>query len=174
MSANDQIINRVESSGLLQIDLEEFRPAGERVAIDIADQLFQGLVLREKDFRTYIKETDWSTFQDKHVALFCSADAIIPNWAFMLLASKLQAVATTVEFGDLEQLETALYKKALAHIDYSKFQDERVVIKGCSDEAVPTSAYVLLTNRLTPYVKSIMFGEPCSTVPVYKKPRVKK
>lgn len=166
-----EIVNRVANSGIVNIDLEEIRPEGERVAFDIKPILFQEMILREKDIRDYIKETDWSTYQDKHVAIFCSAEAIIPTWAYMLLASALCSYASTVYFGDLEGLESMLFAKRIQSLDVNTFEDARVVIKGCSDKAVPTSAYVDLMTFIQPYAKSIMFGEPCSTVPLYKKKR---
>ncbi|GJM62186.1 DUF2480 family protein [Persicobacter diffluens] len=174
MSLQDQpIVNKVANSGLEQIDLETLRPEGERVLLDIKDQLFQGMILREKDFRDFVKATDWTQYQDKHVAITCSEDAIVPTWAFMLLTTRLNPFAHTIVFGDLEELETVIFRKALAHFDYKQFEDKMVVIKGCSDKAVPTSAYVELSHRLVPHAKGIMYGEPCSTVPIYKKPRKK-
>lgn len=167
-----EIVNRVANSGIVNIDLEEIRPEGERVALDIKPLLFQEMILREKDIRDYVKETDWSFYQDKHVAIFCSADAIIPTWAYMLLASALRPFASVIHFGDLEGLESVLFAQKIQSLDVASFEDARVVIKGCSDKAVPTSAYVDLMTAVQPYAKSIMFGEPCSTVPLYKKKRV--
>ena len=126
-------------------------------------------MLREKDFREFIKTHDWSDYQDKNVAVICSADAIVPTWAYMLLATKLRPYANEVVFGDLAALEAVLFTKALAKIDLKAFANERVVVKGCGDVDVPVSAYVEITNLLSPVVKSIMYGEPCSTVPVYKR-----
>ena len=173
MSAIDQneIVNRVSQSPLQSIDLETLFPQGERIEYDVSQNLFQGLILREKDFRTFVKEHDWNQYEGKHVAITCSADAIIPTWAYMLLASKMQPFAKTVILGTVEELEKALFSKALAQINPKDYQDAKVVIKGCSDLPVPNSAYVELTSILRPYASSIMFGEPCSTVPVYKKSR---
>jgi hypothetical protein len=164
-----EIVNKVANSGLITIDLEELVDQRERVALDIKDQLFQGLLLREKDFRNFIAEHHWEQYRDKHVAVFCSTDAILPKWAFMLLAQALQPFAASVVYGSVEQLETILYQQALAEINAEEYRDKRIVIKGCGDKDVPTFAYVELTRILTPVAKSIMYGEPCSTVPVFKR-----
>ena len=169
MEIQENIINKVANSALVSLNLEEYYQKGERVLYDIKDNLFHGLMLREKDFREFIKLHDWTEYQDKNVAITCSADAIVPTWAYMLLANKLAPYANQIVFGNLENLESVLFIKALAKIDLSKFADERVVVKGCGELDVPISAYVEITNLLTPVVKSIMFGEPCSTVPVYKR-----
>ena len=163
-----EIINKVASSGLITIDLEEIFPEGERAVLDIKDQLWQGLALREKDFREWLKTNDWEVYRDKFVAITCSVDAIIPNWAFMLVASKLDGVAKRVVFGNAEMLENILFTEIISAIPAEDYRDKRIVIKGCSDKPVPTSAYVELVNKLQPVAKRIMFGEPCSTVPVYK------
>jgi hypothetical protein len=167
----DVIVNKVEQSGLITIDLESFYLQGERVLFDIKEHLFQGLILREKDFREFIKNEDWNKYKDKYVALTCSADAIVPTWAYMLLATQLEPVAKKVVFGDLETLETVLYNEVLNKLDVSPYQDARIVVKGCGDLPVPKAAYVQLTSLLRPVAKSIMYGEPCSTVPLYKKPK---
>ncbi|MBA3970612.1 MAG: DUF2480 family protein [Bacteroidetes bacterium] len=167
----DEIINKVSQSGIVTIDLETFYPEGERFLFDIKDLLFQGLILREKDFREYIRNEDWNKYQDKYVALTCSADAIVPTWAYMLLATQLEPVAKRVVFGDLEVLETLLFNDILNKINIPDYADARVVIKGCGDLPVPKAAYVQITNLLRPVAKSIMYGEPCSTVPLYKKPK---
>lgn len=165
------IENKVAQSGLLNFDLEDYYPQGERVSLDIADFLFEGLILREKDFREKIKATDWSVYQDKYVALVCTVDAIVPTWAYMLLSSALEGYAKKVVFGSLETLEAMLFQEALAAIDIEAFRDEKVIIKGCSNYPVPESAYVEITQLLKPVAKSIMYGEACSTVPIYKKPK---
>jgi len=165
----NEIVNKVSQSGLITIDLEEFYPAGERVLFDIKELLFQGLILREKDFREFIKIEDWNKYKDKYVALTCSADAIVPTWAYMLLATHLEPVAKKVVFGNLESLETILYSEILSKIDINNYKDARVVIKGCGNLPIPKSAYVQITSLLRPLAKSIMYGEPCSTVPLYKK-----
>jgi hypothetical protein len=164
----NEIVNKVSQSGLITIDLEEFYPAGERVLFDIKELLFQGLILREKDFREFIKNEDWNKYKDKYVALTCSADAIVPTWAYMLLASQLEPIAKKVVFGNLESLETILYTEILSKIDINNYKDARVVIKGCGNLPIPKSAYVQITSLLRPLAKSIMYGEPCSTVPLYK------
>ncbi|ARS41688.1 hypothetical protein CA265_19355 [Sphingobacteriaceae bacterium GW460-11-11-14-LB5] len=169
MEIQENIINKVANSGLITLNLEDFYHKGERVVYDIVDNLFHGLMLREKDFREFIKNHDWAQYQDKNVAIICSADAIVPTWAYMLLANKLKPYANEVVFGDLNTLEAVLFTKALAKINPQDYANERVVVKGCGDIEVPVSAYVEVTNLLTPVVKSIMFGEPCSTVPVYKR-----
>ncbi len=169
MEIQENIINKVASSSLVSLNLEEFYPKGERVIYDIVDNLFHGLMLKEKDFREFIKTHDWSVFQDKNVAIICSADAIVPTWAYMLLANRMKPFANEIVFGDLNTLEAILFSKALSKIDPSVYANERVVVKGCGDIDIPVSAYVEITNLLTPVVKSIMFGEPCSTVPVYKR-----
>lgn len=167
----NEIVNKVAQSGIITIDLEEFYPAGERVVLDIKDVLFQGLILREKDFREFIKNEDWNKYKDKYVALICSADAIVPTWAYMLLATQLEPVAKRVIFGDLETLEAILYNEILSKIHPEEYKDARVVIKGCGNLPVPKAAYVQITSLLRPFAKSIMYGEPCSTVPLYKKPK---
>ena len=165
----EEIINKVAASGLVTIDLEEIYPTGERVTIDFASQLWQGLALREKDFRDWIASHDWSVYQDKHVAFYCSADAIIQPWAYMLIASKLTSVARTMVQGNERDLEHYLFRSIVDGLDIEQFLDKRCVVKGCSNKPVPASAYAYLVERLQPVAKSIMFGEPCSTVPVFKK-----
>lgn len=164
-----EIVNKVANSALITIDLEELVDKRERVALDIKDQLFQGLLLREKEFRNFIAEHDWSQYRDKHVAIYCSTDAILPKWAFMLLAQALQPFAASVVYGTTVHLEQFLYQQALQQLDVEAYRDKRVVVKGCGDKDVPTFAYVELTRLLSPVAKSIMYGEPCSTVPVYKR-----
>ncbi|QCK13915.1 DUF2480 family protein [Mangrovivirga cuniculi] len=167
----EEIINRVAKSPLVTIDLEELYDHRERIGFDLKDLLFQELILKEKDFRQFVKEHEWSQYQDKHFALFCSADAIVPTWAYMIIASKLKPYAATVSFSSLEKLEEIIFEKIIDQIDAEEYREKKIVIKGCSKLAVPTSAYVRLTEKLTPVVSSIMYGEPCSTVPVYKKPK---
>jgi hypothetical protein len=163
-----EIVNKVAGSGLVTIDLEEFIVPGERVLFDIRPHLFQELILREKDFREFIKNNDWSVYQDKLVALICTSDAIVPTWAYMLLDIALEPFAKKVVFGNLDDLENILFTEALSKLDVSKFKDARIVIKGCGDKKIPVNAYVQMTALLKPHVKSIMYGEPCSTVPLYK------
>jgi hypothetical protein len=169
MDIQENFVNKVAASGLITLNLEEYLHSGERVVYDIKDNLFHGLILREKDFREFVKTHEWSAYTGKNIAITCSADAIVPTWAYMLLANRLKPFANEVVFGNLETLETVLFTKAIAKIDVNSFAGERVVIKGCADVEVPVSAYVEITNLLTPVVKSIMYGEPCSTVPIYKR-----
>ena len=160
----DQIINKVASSALVTFDLETYYQPGERVVLDIKDQLFQGLIVREKDFREYVRSNDWSKYRDKFVAICCSEDAIVPTWSYMLLAIALQPYAAKVIFGSLDDLEIALFSDRLRQVDWSSFRDAKVVIKGCSKVNVPVAVYVEATHILTPLAASIMFGEPCSTI----------
>lgn len=168
-----EFVNRVAQSGLITLNLEEYLHSGERVVYDIKDNLFHGLLLREKDFRAFVKENDWSQYQGKNVAIICSTDAIVPTWAYMLLAVKLQPYANRYVFGDLEALEQALVQDAIAKINPEDYVEAKVVIKGCGQIPVPTFAYVEIMQKLLPVVSSIMYGEPCSTVPIYKKPKEK-
>lgn len=169
MDIQETIVNKVASSGLITLNLEEYLHTGDRVVYDIKDNLFHGLILREKDFREFVKTHDWQAYTGKNVAITCSADAIVPTWAYMLLANRLRPYVNEVVFGDLATLESVLFVKALAKIDVEKYKGERVVVKGCADVELPVAAYVEITNLLTPVVKSIMYGEPCSTVPIYKR-----
>ena len=169
MEIQENFVNKVAASGLITFNLEDYLNQGERVVYDIKDNLFHGLMLREKDFREFIKTHDWTVYNGKNVAITCSADAIVPTWAYMLLANKMRPHANEVVFGSLETLEAVLFTKALAKIDLNAFAGERVVVKGCADIDLPVAAYVEITNLLTPVVKSIMYGEPCSTVPIYKR-----
>ena len=166
-----EIINRVEKSGIITIDLEEFYHQGDRVLFDIKEHLFQGLILKEKDFREFIKNEDWSAYTDTYVALICSEDAIVPTWAYMLLATQLAPFVKKVVFGDLETLETVLYNEILNALNMEAYKEARVVIKGCGDLQVPKAAYVEITRLLLPVAKSIMYGEACSMVRLYKKPK---
>lgn len=163
------ITNKVAQSGLISFDLANYYDKGERLVYDIKDNLFQGLILREKDFRDFIKQHDWSQYEGKNIAILCSADAIVPTWAFMLLATKMEPYANMLVFGDLNDLEDALFRQALSKINLEEFKDQRIVVKGCGDIPVPVSAYVEITRLFRPIAKSIMYGEPCSTVPLYKK-----
>ena len=169
----EEILNKVANSGLLTFNLEDYYDDSEKVSIDFKEFLFQGLILKEKDFRLYVKEENWENYSGKQVALYCSTDAIIPTWAFMLVANKLEPFAKEVFFCNPEELDMVLFYKILQSIDLSEYKDQRVVVKGCSNLPVPVSAYVEITKKLTPIVKSIFYGEPCSTVPIYKKRPVK-
>jgi len=168
---SEEIVNRVVNSGLITFNLEDIFPEGERVLYDIKENLWQEIALKEKDFREFVKHHDWSAYQDKYVAIYCSVDAIVPTWAYMLLTTKLAPFAKKVVFGNLEELETILFEEAISKVDPNDYIDARVVIKGCSGKVVPPSAYVRVTELLQPVVKILMYGEPCSTVPLYKKPR---
>ena len=168
-NTEDRIVNKVSNSALVTFDLEAYYLSGDRVVIDIKDQLYQELVLREKDFREYIKTHDWSKYEGKFVALTCSAEAIVPIWAYMLLTIALEPYAELVVFGSLDDLELAIFRGQFDGIEWENFRNAKVVIKGCSKVNVPTAVYVEVTARLKPYVTSIMFGEPCSTVPLFKK-----
>jgi hypothetical protein len=163
-----EIINKVAQSGIITLDLEDLIPEWTESHIDIFNQLFQGLILREKDFRAWVKEHDWSLYTDHNVALFCSSDAVIPTWAYMLVSSALQPYTKQVFFTNPENLSTLVAERALAAINEEDYADKRVVIKGCGKRAISNHAYVLLTNKLVRTAKTVMFGEPCSTVPVYK------
>ncbi|MFN5347799.1 MAG: DUF2480 family protein [Bacteroidota bacterium] len=167
--SEETIINKVEQSGLITINLEEFYPEGQRKVIDIREQLIEDVLLREKSFREYIASTDWSQYQDCFVAVYCSVDAVIPHWAYMLVATALQPFAKMVYFGNAEALENKLFEQVIDAMNVHTYQDARVIIKGCSDKPVPAAAYFYLAAKLRPVAKSIMFGEPCSTVPVFKK-----
>jgi len=169
MEIQENIVNKVAQSGLISFDLASIQPKGERVVYDIKDNLFQGLMLREKDFRAFIKEHDWDSYHGKNVSVICSADAIVPTWAYMLIASKLAGIANFFVFGDLETLETCLYQNAINQLDVSDFENQRVVIKGCGEIFVPTSAFMFITDKMNSVAKSVMYGEPCSTVPVFKR-----
>ncbi len=168
----DEIVNRVEKSGIITIDLDTYFPPDPILAFDIKDWLWQGLVLKEKDFRDRLEITDWSEYQDKIVCVFCSADAIVPYWAYMLLAVKLQPVAKELVYGNIDQYLSLHYSKELEKLKVADFEDKRIIIKGCGDKPVPVSAYVEVTRLLAPVAKSIMYGEPCSTVPVFKRKAV--
>ena len=166
----EEIINKVAQSGIVTIDLEEYYEEGKRMLFDIKPLLFQELILKEKDFREYIKTHNWSEYTGAYVALTCSADAVVPTWAYMLLTLSLQPFAKKVVYGNLEILETVLFEEKINTLDITPYKDARIVIKGCGKKPVPVAAYVALTEKLKPIAKSIMYGEPCSTVPLYKKP----
>jgi hypothetical protein len=167
----EEIVNRVATSGIVSLDLETLYHPGERVVYDIKDNLFQGMILREKDFREFLKSHDWSQYTNKNIAVICSEDAIVPTWAYMLLAINLEPYANQVVFGDQAALEEKLFSEAIHRIDIEEYRGKRVVIKGCSKITVPISAYMQITTLLKPIAQSLMFGEPCSTVPLYKKPK---
>jgi Protein of unknown function (DUF2480) len=166
---SEVIVNKVAESSLLTVDLEDFYPKGEIKIFDLKTYLFMGLILKEKDYRNALQKTDWTTYENKYVAITCTADAIIPMWANMLAASYLQPVAKEVVFGDEKKLIETVLQKRIEAINTNDYEDKRIVVKGCGEVAIPEAAYVAITNKLRPVVKSIMYGEPCSTVPIYKK-----
>ncbi len=167
-NGEELIPNKVANSGLITLSLEDYYPRGERRHLDIAPWLFEGVILREKDFRASVKQHDWSQYQDCFVSLDCSEDAIIPQWAYMLLAVELQPFAKKVVYGSPERLESLLIDEAIARVDLSQYEGQRLIIKGCGSLPIPPQAYVSLVGKLRPLAKSIMFGEACSTVPIYK------
>ena len=165
---SEEIINRVAQSKLVTFDLEDYYLEGKREVLDIKDWLHEGFILKEKEFRAFVDQHDWEQYQDAYVALQCSSDAIVPGWAFMLIATKLQPFAKKTVKGSLENLETSLYQSVLEQLDLLDYQDKYVIIKGCSHKPVPPNAYLLRTARLQPLVKSLMYGEACSSVPLFK------
>jgi len=166
---SEPLINKVAESGLVTLDLEQYYPKGETAVFDLKDYLFMGMILKEKDYREGLKTTDWSVYSGKNVALTCSADAIIPVWAWMLAAAYLQPVAKELVMGDEKELHKQLYLKNIAAINPEEFTDKRMVIKGCGETPIADFVYMEVTKKLLPVAKSIMYGEPYSTVPVYKK-----
>jgi len=169
MKEDLQIINKVAASSLITFNLEEYFEPGDRVLLDIKDQLYEGLLLREKDFRIFLKNHDWTQYENKFVAITCSTEAIVPTWAYMLIGIELQGFVKRMVFGSLQDLEIEIFRNALSKICWSDFTDAKVVIKGCSKVDVPVAIYVEVVSNLKPYAKSLMFGEPCSTVPLFKK-----
>jgi hypothetical protein len=167
-----EIVNRVAGSSIQTIDLEQYYLSGERIGFDLKDYLFQELVLKEKDYRQSLKEIDWEQYRGKYVAVFCSVDAIVPTWAFMLAITYLQGIAEDVVVGNFEGLEQYLFQKSLSSIRVEDFEGKAVVVKGCSKVPVPLYAYGEIIKMLKGIARSIMYGEPCSTVPLYKKPRL--
>ena len=166
---SDEIVNKISNSKLVNIDLEEFYPEGERVLFDIKDWLFNGIILKEKDFRTSVKNHNWSQYNNAYVALSCSEDAIIPSWAYLLLASELAAFAKKVIVGNLELLETVLFQEVIQNLNIDLFKDKPIIIKDCAHKPIPSSAFTMLIQKLQPIAKTIMYGEACSTVPLYKR-----
>ncbi|AXG73619.1 DUF2480 family protein [Flavobacterium arcticum] len=164
-----EIINRVANSVLQVFDLEDYYPEGERKTIDISQWLLEGFVLREKDFRASLKDHNWEQYKDCYVALYCSTDAIVPAWAYMLVSTYLQPLAKKVIQGTIANLDVQLYQEILSEIDYAEYKGKPVIVKGCSKKPVPQEAYVMAVQKLMPFAKSLMFGEACSAVPLYKK-----
>lgn len=166
---SDEITNRVENSSLVQVSLDEFYPEGERVLFDIKGFLRDEIALIEKEFRASLKETNWSEYEGKYVAIVCSADAIVPLWAFMLVATHLQPFSKKVVFGNKQDLEKAIFNDVLSEIDYTLYQDATIIVKGCGKFPIPESVVVEFAVKLQGYAKSLMFGEACSAVPLYKR-----
>ncbi|MBL0129213.1 MAG: DUF2480 family protein [Flavobacteriales bacterium] len=169
--SDEPIINKVASSGIITLDLEELYPQGERRVFDLKPLLWQEIALKEDDLRAFVKAHDWTQYKGKFVSIHCSADAIIPTWAYMLVATSLQPHAVFVTQGDAEQLERAIFTRFIQQLDIAPYFGARIVVKGCGKFPVPLNAYVELGAKLMPVVKSLMFGEPCSTVPLYKAPK---
>lgn len=166
---SETIVNKVANSGLVSLNLEDYYPKEEIVVFDFKAHLFMGLILKEKDFRENLKNLDWSLYQNKKVAITCTADAIIPLWAYMLVVTYLQPVAKEIFTGTREEMQKHLFLKNIDAINADDFKDQRIVVKGCGDVNIENYAYAEITKKLLPLVKSIMYGEPCSTVPIYKK-----
>jgi len=166
----DVIVNKVAQSGLITLDLEKFYPEGETAVFDMKDHLFMGLILKEKDFRAALKNLDWNIYKNKNVCITCSVDAVIPVWAYMLVVSNLQPLARDVVLGSEAFLHEVLFLKNLWKIDPKQYEGKRVVVKGCGERKIPEAAYAEITKILRPVARTIMYGEPCSTVPVYKQP----
>lgn len=171
MSEDKPLVNRVAASGLITINLEEFFPKAELAHFDLKDYLFMGLILKEKDFREALQNHDWAQYQGKVLLVYCTADAIIPMWAYMLVASYAGPYAADVFQGVADDYYRIAFDRALAKLDIEKYAAQRIVVKGCSDHPVPATAYLEITRKLQPHVKSIMYGEPCSTVPIFKQPK---
>jgi hypothetical protein len=165
----EEIINRVANSKLKTFDLEDLYAPGSRTIIDISQWLLEGIVLVESRFRESLKSTDFTAYKDHYIAVQCSTDAIVPQWAWMLVQSQLHGIAKKVIFGTLEQLESEIYREVLAKLDVSEFQDVPMIVKGCSNKPVPVAAYAMITDKLQGVAKSIMYGEACSAVPVFKR-----
>ena len=166
-----EITNKVANSKLVTIDLEDYYPQGKRVAIDIKDWLFEEIILKEKDFRASVNEHNWSQYQDNFVALTCSSNAIIPSWAYLLITTNLASFAKKIVVGNLSELETAIFQDVVSEISVSEYKDKLLIIKGCSEKEIPETAYVQLVSKLITVAKSVMYGEACSTVPLFKAPK---
>ncbi len=164
----NEIKNRVASSNLITIDLEELYPSGKRVKLDISPWLVEGVILREKLFREFVKNHNWEQYKDSYLALFCSTQAILPAWAYLLISATASKVAKKVVVGDLELLETLVFSDVIEALDFTQFSGKPVIIKGCSSPKIPQNAYLLLIQKLQAVAKSIMYGEACSTVPLLK------
>lgn len=171
LTMSEEIINRVEKSGLIQINLDDFYPKGDRVVFDLSTYLKEGLILIEKEFRIALKEVDWSQYQGKYVAMQCTTDAIVPLWAFMLADSYLKSYATKVVMGNKSDLEKSIFTEVLSEHDFDQYIDKSVIVKGCGQYPIPESVFIDFTHKLQDYAKNIMFGEACSAVPLFKNPK---
>jgi len=165
----DEIINRVSKSNLITINLEDYYPEGKREKIDISQWLFEGIILKEKDFRDSINEVDFRLYKDKYIALYCSTEAIIPSWAYLLIVTKLAPFSKKIIVGNLTQLEISIFQEVISCLDITKYKDKPIILKGCSSKLIPESAYIMLVEKLLPVVSSLMYGEACSTVPLFKR-----
>lgn len=165
----EEIVNRVAKSPLVTIDLEEYYPEGRRMVFDLKDFLYEELILKEKDFRESLKNHDWTQYQDAYVAMDCTTDAIIPSWAFLLVATYLQPYAKKIVKGNLLDLETSVYQEIIQNMDISQYEGKKIIVKGCSRKPVPDAAYIQLIEKIQPHIQSLMYGEACSTVPLLKK-----
>lgn len=166
---SEDIVNRVSQSSLMTIDLEDFYPKGIRTTLDIKQWLFHELILKETDFREFLKAHDWEQYKDQYIALTCSADAIIPSWAYMLISTYLHPIAKKVVVGSLKDLETLIFQEIIDGLKTDDYENKPLIIKGCANKPIPETAYILLIEKLQPIARSIMFGEACSTVPLFKK-----
>jgi len=163
-----EVINRIKNSKLISIDLEDFYPIGERISFDIKDWLFEESILKEKDFREYVKNHDWTAYKNSFVALHCSVDAIIPSWAFLLVTVNLSPYTNRIVVGDFKTIETVLFNEIISNLDIEQYRDKHVLIKGCSEKPIPDTAYVQLAQKLVHVATSVMYGEACSSVPLFK------
>lgn len=168
----DEIINKVEKSGLITLDLEDFYPKEPRLLFDLKDYLYEGLVLREKEFRENLSKLDWKMYENAYVAVTCTSDAIVPSWSYLLIANYLTGVAKLISFGTLEDLERDIFTEIIDKMDVDSYKDKKIIIKGCSRKPVPQNAYLQLIQKLKPIASSLMFGEACSTVPIFKKKKL--
>lgn len=168
----DEIINKVEKSGLITLDLEDFYPKEPRMLFDLKDYLYEGLVLREKEFRKNLSKLDWKMYENAYVAVTCTSDAIVPSWSYLLIANYLTGVAKLISFGTLEDLERDIFTEIIDKMDVDSYKDKKIIIKGCSRKPVPQNAYLQLIQKLKPIASSLMFGEACSTVPIFKKKKL--
>ncbi|MXP06530.1 DUF2480 family protein [Apibacter sp. B3239] len=168
----DEIINKVEKSGLITLDLEDFYPKEPRMLFDLKDYLYEGLVLREKEFRENLSKLDWKMYENAYVAVTCTSDAIVPSWSYLLIANYLTGVAKLISFGTIEDLERDIFTEIIDKMDVDSYKDKKIIIKGCSRKPVPQNAYLQLIQKLKPIASSLMFGEACSTVPIFKKKKL--